>query len=282
MAQISHSPFAKFGGKRPRKRPHGVPPMEYPIQGDTRPAKPWTDPRRPGIDYTYRFDVPEQRYSWNQLRIRSLTIQKVTKYKSILRHPLTTLTTEDNANKRRIRISSNIVDYLGGFLGFRVRTYRLNYNNIGGINPFSSAIHDTRDFEILVEDFYHYRMVEFVVAHEIGHYVLHAGGGRRPCCWPRVSSSVHDAEATVFAAYFVFPPKEVEKIRTLVKGNVRDGAYIISQIFQWSRYVPDTGIPPPKKKKRKPQKNPYRNRTGLTEHQRRVKAMEKRQKFEDD
>lgn len=120
-------------------------------------------------------------------------------------------------------------------------------------------------------------MVEFVVAHEIGHYVLHAGGGRIPSAWPRVSSGVHDAEATVFAAWWVFSPEDMAKIKKSSEGSVQAAAYIISEYFRWARYVPASGIP--RKVKKRVQKNNYKSH--LTDRQRLVLKLKNPVFYED-
>ena len=131
----------------------------------------------------------------------------------------------------------------------------------------------------MVEDAWRPLFVEFVVAHEIGHYVLHSGGGRVPSVWPRVSSGVHDAEATVFAAWWVLGEEDMAKIKKDSEGSVTAAAYIISEYFRWARYVPATGIPRKVKKKKQDGKNYYKSH--LTDRQRLVLKLKNPKFYED-
>ncbi len=281
MSQIAHKNRKR--GPRPRSRPAGVARMEYFVSRDKREPKSWVDKRKPDVPYKYRFDMPEIKYDWTSIRIRAFAAMKALRYVSKSRKPTAKPITAETVNKASTyRPKTNVVDYASGFLGFRCTRYRLGYNGIGGMNPFSSVIHGQLDFDIMVEDQYRYNMVEFVVAHEIGHYILHNGGGRTPCAWPRLSSGIHDAEATVFAGFWVLTWQQMESIRKDTYGSVKDAAYMISEIFMWSRYIPETGIPKPKPKVKKKPLCPAKPRSVYTEHQRNVNAMAHRPKYEDD
>ena len=278
MAQITH----KHRGRkaRPRPRPTGVPKMEYHTARDKRVPKTWTDKRKPDIEYKYRYDLPHSGLDWGGIAMRSYATQKALRYKSKARKKTAKDVTAETVNKASTyRPKTNVVDYAGGFLGFRCHRYRLGRNGIGGVNPFSSIMHAPQDTEIMVEDQFRYNMVEFVVAHEIGHLILHSDGGRIPTVWPRLSSSMHDAEATLFAGFWVLTWHQMEAIKKATYGSVRDAAYMVSEIFMWSRYIPETGVPVKKKKKKTA---PAMSTSKFTEHQRNVNAMSRRPHYDDD
>jgi hypothetical protein len=247
---------------------------------DTEPL-PWVDARRQDIPYKYRFDIEPSKDNWLSIKDKAATLQATVRYTSECKREDRAPLTADTVNtSRKGAPKRNIVDYLGGFLGFRVTRFRPGLGRTGGPNPFTTVIHGCRDWDITVEDTLRMPMVEFMVAHEMGHYILHTSGGRVPSCWPRQSSSLHDAEATVFGGWWALPDSQMESIGKLVGYSVRDAAYLISEIFHWCRYIPDIGIPVKAKKPRKQRKS--KSKSILTARQKAVKALGNIKKFEDD
>ena len=214
----------------------GQDPMEFHTRGDRR-ATEWHDPRRPGLEYKSRFDLSDSpRYSLEEIRGASRSLLTVSRYNPPTAKSTSRYVEAGTANDPRgYTPEKNIVDYLGGFLGFRCHRYRLGLNGSGGQNPISLAVHGKRDFDILLEDSLRYTMVEFTVAHEIGHYVLHTNGGARSAIWPRLSRGRHDAEATIFAGCIVLPEYRMDEIFESAGGSVMEASYAISELFLWWR-----------------------------------------------
>lgn len=265
MAKITHSTHRN--APRPRRRSGA--PMEYHRRID-KVKVPWTDQRKEGVPYKYRYDLIAPGYGWAEIETRAKDIIRTTRYvPHHMREGAKPLLYGKSDPNRHIDLSKNIVDYLGGFLGFSWKRYKLGYQGIGGPNPFSLIIHGPRDFTVMIEDAWRPLMVEFVVAHEIGHYVMHTNGGRVPSAWPRISSGTHDAEATVFAAWWVLPDDQMEKIKKLSEGSITQAAYLVSEMFRWSRYIPATGIP--RKNKVRKRKSVYKSH--LSDRQRLVLKM---------
>lgn len=273
MAKITHKKHG--GGRRPRRR-LGQKMVFHSIFDKER--TPWSDPRKPGVPYKYRYDLTPPGYTWDEIAERANAVLKATRYKPYHKKPSTRkMNYGGSLNPNRpVSHEENIVDYLGGFLGMHWKRYRLGYMGIGGPNPFSLVVHGQRDLIVMVEDVWRPLMVEFVVAHEIGHYVLHTSGGRIPSAWPRVSSGLHDAEATLFAAWFCLEDTEMEKIKKVAEGSVTAGAYLVSEMFRWARYIPPTGIPKKKKLKRK-----YASKSYLTEREKAVRKLKNPDFYED-
>lgn len=240
MTQVTHRHSTQ--STRPRLL-LGRDPIEFHTRGDKRAVE-WHDARRPDVSYQSRFDLTSSSsLSLGHIRKAASDLLSVTRYV-----PTTTKATSryidvGTANDPRKKPpGKNISDYLGGFLGFRCHRYRLGLNGVGGQNPLSLVIHGRRDFDILIEDCLRYAMVEFTVAHEIGHYVLHSCGGTKPMIWPRLSRGRHDAEATVFAGCIVLPDYRVDEILEGSGGSVLEASYAISELFMWWRMSPSSAM----------------------------------------
>lgn len=213
--------------------------MEFYTRGDKRISE-WEDKRRASLLYKSRFDLSSLgRSSLEEIRASAYNLLKVSRYEPPTAKSTARYIEKGTANKARARTPVvNIADYLGGFLGFRCQRYKLGHNGVGGSNPLSLVVHGRRDFDIMVEDSLRFSMVEFVVAHEIGHYILHSSGGVTPSVWPRLSRGWHDAEATVFAGCIVLPRYRIDEIFEASCGSVMEAAYSISELFLWSRLSP--------------------------------------------
>lgn len=72
----------------------------------------------------------------------------------------------------------------------------------------SIYVHGPRDFDIVVPSFTSPRRDRFTIAHELGHYFLHAAQGSRPIIAYRRGTDRCEWEANWFAASLLMPPRE--------------------------------------------------------------------------
>lgn len=77
-----------------------------------------------------------------------------------------------------------------------------------------------RTFTIYLSNFTGPLRNRFTVAHELGHFVLHAAEGQRPIRAARSGSSLSEREANNFAAAFLMPEPAFREAWAQTKGNL--------------------------------------------------------------
>jgi len=81
----------------------------------------------------------------------------------------------------------------------------------------SIYVHDDRDFDIILPTYDQYVEQRYTVAHELGHYVLHANG---KCFARRRGNTRIEHEATYFALGFLMPSEYFDAAYTNVNGGI--------------------------------------------------------------
>jgi predicted transcriptional regulator len=98
-----------------------------------------------------------------------------------------------------------VVDQLGG---------RLHYVDMNWLMDDQSGtiyVHQPQDFDVLIPGFTSPRRDRFTIAHELGHYFLHASQGGQPIIAYRRGTGRCEWEANWFAASLLMPEEEFIK-----------------------------------------------------------------------
>lgn len=89
---------------------------------------------------------------------------------------------------------------------------RLHYRSVFDDEATDTIyVHDQKDFDIVLPDHSTPRRDRFTIAHELGHYLLHAWIGKRPLVANRNGSDRAEWEANWFAAGFIMPEDDFRK-----------------------------------------------------------------------
>jgi Zn-dependent peptidase ImmA (M78 family) len=109
---------------------------------------------------------------------------------------------------------------------------RIHYKDYPDVDPEGGTIyvHGPRDFDMLIPASTSPIRDRFTIAHELGHYFLHAMQGKFPIVANRSGFGQAEAEANSFAAGFLMPADvfrdEAERAKKAVGGSRVDGEVV--------------------------------------------------------
>lgn len=91
---------------------------------------------------------------------------------------------------------------------------RIDFKDISWILEERSGavyVHATRDFDVILPRFTSPRRDRFTIAHELGHYFIHARQGNTPIVAYRQGTGLRECEANWFAAGLLMPAPQFRK-----------------------------------------------------------------------
>lgn len=87
-------------------------------------------------------------------------------------------------------------------------------------NPETSIVYGPNNFEIMVGPYATQERERYIIAHELGHYVLHSQYGKIPIRATREGSGRVEWEANWFAMGFLMPENEFRAVWERTEGSI--------------------------------------------------------------